>query len=188
MSATHERVVRDQSYRNEMVKPHMLEAGQWVLVRHESPNKFEAKWYGPYQIIDKHLLGTYRIQDPNGRELPLLIHGNRLISATISTTAQLRELWSSPAKKDQLRRQTQNQNLELVPSEPENTRELERYLLEIESNENDLEPLTMEATQERTSETEKTSESPFRVRISPKRWMEQIALSEQEKALKRRKT
>ena len=109
-------------------------------------------------------------------------------------------MWSSPAKKDQLRRQTQNQNLELVPSEPENTRELERYLLEIESSENDLEPLTMDATQER-SETEKTkervlpstkgatlpepSESPFRIRISAKRWMEQIALSEQERALKR---
>jgi hypothetical protein len=31
--------------------PHNLETGDWVLVRHEKPYKFESKWFGPYQII-----------------------------------------------------------------------------------------------------------------------------------------
>ena len=45
------------------------------------------------------LLGTYRLQDPNGTELEALIHGNRLIKAAISTAEELRDLWASPAVK-----------------------------------------------------------------------------------------
>ena len=45
-----------------------------MLVRHEKPQKFEAKWFGPYQVVGKKLLGTYRLQDPNGRELAALVH------------------------------------------------------------------------------------------------------------------
>jgi len=86
-----------------MVKPHQLEEGEWVLVRHENPQKFEAKWFGPYQVVQKMLLGMYRLQDPNGRELATLVHGNRLIKANIRTADELQDLWASPKLKDRLR-------------------------------------------------------------------------------------
>ena len=90
--AVYERAFKDSSHRNELVTPHQLDIGDWVLVRHETPTKFEPKWFGPYQIMEKMLLGTYRLQDPNGTELDALIHGNRLIKAAISTADQLRDL------------------------------------------------------------------------------------------------
>ena len=84
------------------MKPHKLEEGEWVLVRHENPQKFEAKWFGPYQVVQKMLLGTYRLRDPNGRELAALVHGNRLIKVNIRTADELRDLWASPKAKDKL--------------------------------------------------------------------------------------
>jgi len=116
---THERALKDQQSRNEIVSLHTLDVGEWVLVRHEKPHKFENKWYGPYQIVEHKLLGTYRLQDPNGRELKALVHGNRLIRAKFRTTEELRRLWASPATKDALRRR--NINAEFVPADPENT-------------------------------------------------------------------
>jgi hypothetical protein len=64
MRATYERAERDKRSRDkrsrdELVRPHDLDAGQWVLVRHENPQKFESKWFGPYQIAEKMILGTY---------------------------------------------------------------------------------------------------------------------------------
>ena len=59
--ATYERALKDKSGRDKLTKPHRLEEGQWVLVRHENPQKFEAKWFGPYQVVQKMLLGTYRL-------------------------------------------------------------------------------------------------------------------------------
>src|SRR5208282_649641 len=123
--ATYERALRDRKFRDDIVTPHTLEVGEWVLVRHEKPQKLESKWFGPYQIVQKMLLGTYRLQDSNGSELQALVHGNRLIKANISTTDELRKLWASPATKDALRRR--NIRTELVPSDPENTDALEHY-------------------------------------------------------------
>src|SRR5208282_2045566 len=80
--------------------------------------------------VQKMLLGTYRLQDPNGGELQMLVHGNRLLKANIRTTDELRKLWASPATKDQLRKR--NVQIKLVASEPENMEILERYLLEID--------------------------------------------------------
>ena len=62
--ATFERALRDRKVRDDVVTPHTLEVGDWVLVRHETPQKFESKWFGPYQIVQKMLLGTsgYRTQ------------------------------------------------------------------------------------------------------------------------------
>jgi hypothetical protein len=54
----------------------------------------------------------------------------RLIKANIRTTDELRKLWAAPATKDALRRR--NIQTEFVPSDPENTDALERYLLEID--------------------------------------------------------
>ena len=133
--ATHERALRDRNARNAIVTPHSLSEGDWVLVRHEDPQKFESKWFGPYQVVQRMLLGTYRLQDPNGHELQALVHGNRLIKANIRTTEELRKLWASPATKDALRRR--NIQTELVPSEPENTRILEKYLFDLGEDEPD---------------------------------------------------
>jgi hypothetical protein len=72
------------------------------------------------------LLGTYRLQDPNGRELAALVHGNRLIRANIRTADELQDLWASPKAKDKLRKR--NRNLELMPLYARNTDMLDRYL------------------------------------------------------------
>src|SRR5216117_4362481 len=94
------------------------------------------KWFGPYQIVERKLLGTYRLQDPNGRELAALVHGNRLIKANIRTADELRDLWASPKAKDKLRRR--NRNLELMPSYVENTDALDQYLQDIDDDDDDL--------------------------------------------------
>ena len=49
--ATYERAMQDKTAQDKLVKPHKLKIGQWVLVRHENPQKFEAKWFGPYQVV-----------------------------------------------------------------------------------------------------------------------------------------
>ena len=147
---TYERVIKDKGTRDELVNLHALDEGQWVLVRHESPHKLESKWFGPYQIIEKKLLGTYRLQDPNGKELAALVHGNRLIQANIRTTDELRRLWASPSTKDALRRQ--NARLELIPSDPENTKALETYLMDLSADELDPEPIHSPPKRKRVDE------------------------------------
>src|SRR5579871_4231334 len=118
--ATHERAWKDWNSRTEVVTPHTLDVGDWVLIRHENLQKLESKWFGPYQIVEKKLLGTYRLMDPNGHELHALIHGNRLRKANIRTTDELKKLWSSPAAKDALRKS--NQQSELHPANEINNR------------------------------------------------------------------
>jgi len=126
---TYERALQAKASRDELVQLHEIEEGQWVLVRHENPQKFEVKWFGPYQVVEKKMLGTYRLQDPNGRELAALVHGNRLLKANINSADTLRKLWASPAIKDQLRKR--NITAEYIGSdEPLNTDLLERYLSE----------------------------------------------------------
>ena len=74
---TYEKALQHKSMHDaEIVRPHEFTEGQWVLVRHENPQKFESKWFGPYQIIQYMLLETYRLQSPAGRELAALVHGN----------------------------------------------------------------------------------------------------------------
>src|SRR5437773_3352095 len=171
--ATYERAAKARDIRNEIVTPHALQEGDWVLVRHEKPQKFESKWFGPYQITQRMLLGTYRLQDPFGRELLALVHGNRLIEAQIRTTDDLRRLWASPATKDALRRR--NIQTELIPSDPEQTDLLERYLLEIDEEEPDPDPVHIQHTVGSGDHTDETRVLP---RIPQKRWLEQIALTE----------
>jgi hypothetical protein len=184
--ATYERAIKEKGVRDELVSLHTLEVGEWVLVRHEKPQKLECKWFGPYQIIEKKLLGTYRLQDPNGKELAALVHGNRLIQANIRTTDELRRLWASPSAKDALRRQ--NATLELIPSDPENTKALENYLLEMDIKDSDVEPLNVGET---SGEKHKNQEEPggqkvqkvrrddsLVIKIPQRRWLEQIAVQQ----------
>jgi hypothetical protein len=130
--ATYEQAFKDKNSQDDRVILHKLDEGEWVLVRHENPQKFKAKWFGPYQVVQKMLLGTYRLQDPNGRELASVVHGNRLIRANMQTADELRDLWASPRVKDQLRKR--NRNLELVPSYSENTDALDQYLRDIDDD------------------------------------------------------
>src|SRR5438552_8968122 len=103
--------------------------------------------------MEKMMLGTYRLQDPNGRELAALVHGNQLVKASISSADKLRMLWAAPAMKDQLRRR--NINAEIMPSdECQNTELLERYLWDDETDdvvqaEEDLES-TQDVQRQRT--------------------------------------
>jgi hypothetical protein len=125
--ATYERALQAKELRDDLVKEHELSEGEWVLVRHENPQKFESKWFGPYQITERKALGTYRLQDPNGKELQALVHGNRLVKAHLNTYEALRKLWASPAAKDALR-QT-NKRMELVNSDTNGTDPLDRLLI-----------------------------------------------------------
>jgi hypothetical protein len=95
-------------------------------IDHEKPHKFESKWFGPYQVIQKMLLGTYRLQDPNGIVLKVLVHGNRLLKANVQTTDELRKLWAAPNVRVALRRQ--NKNFDIVLAEPDATDALSFYL------------------------------------------------------------
>ena len=87
--ATYERALQAKSIRDDLVQEHWMSEGEWVLVRHENPQKFESKWFGPYQITEKMTLGTYQLQDPKGRELQALVHGNRLLKAHINSEESL---------------------------------------------------------------------------------------------------
>ena len=97
------------------------------------------------------LLGTYRLQDPNGRELAALVHGNRLIKANIRTADELRDLWASPKEKDKFRKR--NHNVELVPSYVENTDILDRHLQDDgDEEEDEIEEIDLEIGNEETRE------------------------------------
>jgi len=89
---TNERALKDKTARGQLVKPYKLREAYWELVRHENLQKFEAKWFAPHQVVQKLLLGTYRLQDLSGSELAALVHGNQLIHANIRTGDGLQEL------------------------------------------------------------------------------------------------
>jgi len=77
--------------------------------------------------------------------------------------------------KDALRRR--NIQTELIPSDPEQTDLLERYLLEIDEEEPDLDPVHIQHT---VGSGDHTDETRVLLRIPQKRWLEQIALTELE--------
>lgn len=91
-------------------------------------------------IIDhKILLGTYKLQDPNGRELAVLAYGNQLIKAAIHTANELRDIWVSLRKREEVRRR--KAELELISSYPENSNTLQQNLFHDEDV-----PLTQDKT------------------------------------------
>jgi hypothetical protein len=110
-----------------------------VLIQYENPLKFKSKWFDPL-LITKILLGTYKLQDPNGRELAVLAHGNQLIKAAIHTANELRDIWASLRKREEVRRRNKAE-LELISSYPENSNTLQKYLFHDEDV-----PLTQDKT------------------------------------------
>ena len=47
--------------RNALVQSHKLAENEWMLIRHEDSQKFESKWFELYQIMEKMMLGIYRL-------------------------------------------------------------------------------------------------------------------------------
>lgn len=86
--------LRAQKIRTYNVSQESFKVGDWVLVRAESRNKFEGRWFGPYKIRRALLLGTYQLQAPDGQVVKLLINGQRLIPANVNDETQKR-LWNS---------------------------------------------------------------------------------------------
>jgi hypothetical protein len=169
---SYEQALRASKARNEIVNEHALDEGDWVLVRHENPQKFESKWFGPYQVMERMMLGTYRLADPKGKELASLVHGNRLINARIGDTETLKKLWASPATKDQLR--ARNLTSEFMPSDvPGNTDALERNLLEADDDDipDETSPTLPQAVTTSNKSTSQQAQQPLRIRLNLKEIM-----------------
>jgi len=49
------------------------------------------------------MLGTYRLQHPDGAELKHLVNGNGLARVAISDTDRFKKLWASPDANNALR-------------------------------------------------------------------------------------
>ncbi|SPO25960.1 uncharacterized protein UTRI_03325 [Ustilago trichophora] len=90
------RVRRAKTLHDEKVKLHKLEIGDWVLIQHQNPLKFEAKWFGPYQIMAKQALGTYSLASSSGQTLQVLVHGNWLLKAYPQDNL-VEDFWNKPA-------------------------------------------------------------------------------------------
>jgi hypothetical protein len=61
-----------RAWRDPKVKLQEFNVGNLVLLRSprtENIGKFEAKWIGPYVIIEKMRPGTYHLSDPHGKLL-----------------------------------------------------------------------------------------------------------------------
>jgi hypothetical protein len=68
------KLVRDEHFR----VPNELEVGDHVLVRDPNKGKFKPRAFGPYKIVMSSPLGTYALQDTNGRVVESLINGSRM--------------------------------------------------------------------------------------------------------------
>ncbi|KZZ95139.1 Ribonuclease H-like protein [Ascosphaera apis ARSEF 7405] len=78
-----------------------FQPGDWVLVRHETKEKFEPQWFGPFKVLTAHPLGTYALQEPQGRVMKNLVNGARLVKANVENPESL---WSSSQFSRALRR------------------------------------------------------------------------------------
>lgn len=98
-----EKAIKAKKVRADKVKHVFLRKGDWVLVRAEARNKFEARWFGPYKINKAMPLGTYQLADPSGNIVRTLINGQRLVLAHVDKR-QPAKLWSSSQVQGELRR------------------------------------------------------------------------------------
>ena len=73
------------------------------------------------------MLGTYRLQDPMGKELGSLVHGNRLVKANVDGD-ELRKMWTQPSVKDTLRRRNNIPEKDFVLSTDDNSQILTDFL------------------------------------------------------------
>ena len=82
---------------DERVESHRLEVGDYVLLHNGAKRKFEAPWFGPYKVLERSILGTYRLETSQGRVVKSLIHGNRLRKdeVKLKDNQSLEHLWFS---------------------------------------------------------------------------------------------
>ena len=92
-----------------------------MLVRAESRNKFERRWFGPYRVHAVMLLSTYRLADPDGKIVATLINGQRLVSTRVTDHTRTR-FWNSSKIQGALRRR----GVTLDESSPEVTQLFEQ--------------------------------------------------------------
>lgn len=55
-----------------------IPVGTYVVVRDESARKLKPTWFGPYKVVLAAPIGTYALEDKDGRITRNLVHGNRL--------------------------------------------------------------------------------------------------------------
>jgi hypothetical protein len=116
-----EKTIKARQLREDSVKLASFRKGDWVLVRTENRQKFKGRWFGPYQVLDASILGTYRLQDPSGNIVSTLINGQRLIPAQIQGE-DIKGLWNSSKIQGALRKR----NITLDESSPEVTELFEK--------------------------------------------------------------
>lgn len=109
-----EKAVKARQLREDSVKLASFRKGDWVLVRAEARQKFEGRWFGPYKVLEAHILGTYRLQDPSGNVVKTLINGQRLFPAQVQGE-DIKGLWNSSRIQGALRKR----NITLNESSPE---------------------------------------------------------------------
>mgnify|MGYP001791181374 FL=1 len=55
-----------------------LNIGTWVGVKNWTKTKLQYKHFGPYMVVQKRAFDTYRLEDPDGKRMPVLFHRDRL--------------------------------------------------------------------------------------------------------------
>jgi transposase InsO family protein len=98
-----EKAVKARQVREDSVKLASFRKGDWVLVRAENRQKFEGRWFGPYRVLQAHVLGTYRLEDPSGNVVRTLINGQRLVPACVQGD-DIKGLWNSSKIQGALRK------------------------------------------------------------------------------------
>lgn len=95
LQATIKRAMENKKRWDKGVKPReKFNPGDWVLIRTRKPKKFEAPWWGPYQIVRAEILNTYVVKPPGGTNNKYLISGDRMKRARVD--GRLTRGWRMP--------------------------------------------------------------------------------------------
>lgn len=123
----HKTAVKEKNRFDSKVLEHELKVGDYVLVNVPNPYKFEAKWYGPLRISNRAALGTYEVTRPDGKQVKVLLHGNRLKKALLRGEGDGDRFWLAPEYR---KRQEQELKERLQDATPEAIEEIERSVEE----------------------------------------------------------
>jgi transposase InsO family protein len=79
---------------DKLVKENPLHVGEWVLLRREAKLKFQSKWLGPFEVIESHPSGIYKLRTPEGVEKDDWVHRDRLKRAIIDPENPPERFWT----------------------------------------------------------------------------------------------
>jgi hypothetical protein len=117
-----EKAIKAQLVRDEHSKQAPdIKVGSYVLVRDEYPRKLHPTWFGPYKIAMAAPIGTYALEDCNGKIVRSLIHGNRLITLNPTIVDERTGKWKSSYNADKIR-----EKYEVIPPSDEISAALDR--------------------------------------------------------------